>query len=366
VETLRIAIISSAVLPTPPYGYGTEIATYWLARELARMGHQVTLYAALRESKLYEGLTARRIPCTYGPAIYDYEAKALEWYSDEIHKHDVMLDVSATNISTELIHWRYPHMPHAFYRIGMNFFPPRLGRHNAVVQSKLQAEYALKGIDPFHGSPLQQTMGFYPGRYKDVRVVNYGVPLDEYEYSEDKDDYLLYLSRFSKEKGYDIAIGLAKRYDLSLKHRHGLRLRLIMAGAAIFPDQLLGLKEAYRLAQGVDNIKIVPNPSQEEKVKLLSKARALILPTQEAEAFGLVILEALASGTPVLTYKQFITEELRPYVYELNEHNLLAAIRGEFSPARARAAAEKFTVQRYASEFAKLLKEVADGAVWGL
>jgi len=84
-ETLRIAIISSAVLPTPPYSYGTEIATYWLARELARMGHQVTLYAALRESKLYEGLTARRIPCTYGPAIYDYEAKALEWYSDEIH-----------------------------------------------------------------------------------------------------------------------------------------------------------------------------------------------------------------------------------------------------------------------------------------
>jgi Glycosyl transferases group 1. len=65
-------------------------------------------------------------------------------------------------------------------------------------------------------------------------------------------------------------------------------------------------------------------------VKLLSKARALILPTQEAEAFGLVILEALASGTPVLTYKQFITEELRPYVYELNEHNLLAAVRGSF------------------------------------
>jgi len=354
-ETLKIAIISSAVLPTPPYGYGIEIATYWLARELARMGHQVPLYAALRESRLYEGLTARRIPCTYGPAIYDYEMKALEWYSEEIHKHDVMLDVSATNISTELIHWRYPHMPHAFYRIGMNFFPPRLGRHNAVVQSKLQAEYALKGIDPFHGSPLQQTLGFYPGRYKDVRVVNYGVPLDEYEYSEEKDDYLLYLSRFSKEKGYGIAIGLAKR--------HGFRL--IMAGAAVFPDQVVGLKEAYRLAQGADNIKVLPNPSQEEKVRLLSKARALVLPTQEAEAFGLVILEALASGTPVLTYKQFITEELRPYVYELNEHNLLAAVRGEFSPARARAAAEKFSVQRYASEFAKLLKEVADGAVWG-
>jgi len=53
VETLRVAIISSAVLPTPPYGYGTEIATYWLARELARMGHQVTLYAALRESRLH-------------------------------------------------------------------------------------------------------------------------------------------------------------------------------------------------------------------------------------------------------------------------------------------------------------------------
>jgi len=355
VETLKVAIISSAVLPTPPYGYGTEIATYWLARELARMGHQVTLYAALRESKLYEGLTARRIPCTYGPALYAYEAKALEWYGEEIHRHDVMLDVSATNISTELIHWRYPHMPHAFYRIGMNFFPPRMGRHNAVVQSRLQADYALKGIDPFQGSPLQQSLGFYPGRYKEVRVVNYGVPLDEYEYSEDKDDYLLYLSRFSKEKGYDIAIGLAKR--------HGFRL--VMAGAAVFPDQLLGLEEAYRLAQGAGNIRIVPNPSQEEKVKLLSKARALILPTQEAEAFGLVILEALASGTPVLTYKEFISEELRPYVYELNEHNLLAAVRGDFSPARARAAAEKFTVQRYASEFAKLLKEVADGAVWG-
>jgi glycosyltransferase involved in cell wall biosynthesis len=246
-------------------------------------------------------------------------------------------------------------MPHAFYRIGMNFFPPRIGRHNAVVQSKLQAEYALKGIDPFHGSPLQQSMGFYPGRYKDVRIVNYGVPLDEYEYSEDKDSYLLYLSRFSREKGYDIAIGLAKR--------HGFRL--VMAGAAVFPDQVMGLKEAYRIAQGAENIRILPNPSQEEKVRLLSRARALILPTQEAEAFGLVILEALASGTPVLTYKEFITEELRPYVYELNEHNLLAAVRGDLSYRRAREAAEKFTVQRYASEFSKLLREVADGAAWG-
>jgi len=58
-ETLRIAIISSAVLPTPPYGYGTEIATYWLARELARMGHQVTLYAALRESRLFTRASLR-------------------------------------------------------------------------------------------------------------------------------------------------------------------------------------------------------------------------------------------------------------------------------------------------------------------
>ena len=50
----------------------------------------------------------------------------------------------------------------------------------------------------------------------------------------------------------------------------------------------------------------------------------------------------------------------------IRDSNLLAAVRGDFSPAHARAAAEKFTVQRYALEFAKLLKEVADGAVWGL
>jgi hypothetical protein len=52
-------------------------------------------------------------------------------------------------------------------------------------------------------------------------------------------------------------------------------------------------------------------------------------------------------------------------VYELNEHNLLAAVRGDLSYRRAREAAEKFSVQRYATEFAKLLREVADGAVWG-
>jgi hypothetical protein len=78
-----------------------------------------------------------------------------------------------------------------------------------------------------------------------------------------------------------------------------------------------------------------------------------------------VILEALASGTPVLTYKQFITEELRPYVYELNEHNLNAAVRGDLPYRRAREVAEKFSVQRYATEFSRLLREVANGAVWG-
>jgi len=353
-ETLKIAIISSSMVLTPPINYGTEIATYWLARELAKK-HEVYLYAPLNESKYYKNMNARRIPCTYGLMNYELESKALEWYSKEILSLDVMLDISSTLINTELIHWKYPHMPHAFYKIGMSFSNPRIGRHNAVVQSLLQKEYALKGIDPFFGSPLQSTMGFYPGTYKDAKVINYGIPLNEYEYSEDKEDYILYLSRFHISKGFDQAIKLAKE----------LKFKLVMAGSTEFPDHLTGFQLAYDLADGDENIKFVLNPSQQEKIELLKKASALILPTQEAEAFGLIILEALATGTPVLTNKQFITEELKPAVYDINESNIRYALKKELPYKKNREYAEKFSVERFASNFEDLLKQVANKITWG-
>jgi glycosyltransferase involved in cell wall biosynthesis len=185
--------------------------------------------------------------------------------------------------------------------------------------------------------------------------VNYGIPLDKYKPCYGKDDYILFLSRFHPAKGIYEAIELARKYGF----------KLIMAGSTEFPDHAYHYVKALEMVRGMENVKIIKDPSFEEKVELLGRAKALLYPLNYAEAFGLLIVEALACATPVLTYKRWVTPELHDGVLELNEENLERVLRGDMKYEDCRRFAEKFSVERMITEYEDLARRVMNGETWG-
>ena len=120
------------------------------------------------------------------------------------------------------------------------------------------------------------------GKWYDCVIPNYFDPA-EFEYKETKKDYMLYLGRIIKNKGLDICIQLANK----------LETKLIIAGQGDLKS--LGYDEVFKYVECVGNADL------EKRKELMSNARCLLLPTYYIEPFGGVVVEALMSGTPVIT-----------------------------------------------------------------
>lgn len=125
--------------------------------------------------------------------------------------------------------------------------------------------------------------------YSRSRYVLNGIDPDELMFSESKEDYVLFVCalRLAERKGLDIAIDLA--------HRCGLRL--VVAGSS--PDQQLVARIADKCESA--GAQYVGEISGEQKAEWFARACALLFPTQLNEAFGMVMAEALMSGTPVVS-----------------------------------------------------------------
>ena len=122
-----------------------------------------------------------------------------------------------------------------------------------------------------------------------VQVVYHGLPVSQYAFREQKEDYLVFLGRMAPCKGPHLAIEVARRA--------GLRLKLAGEIQPIFRDYF-----DREVAPGIDGTQIeyVGEAGQRFKRDLLSRARALLFPIQWDEPFGLVMIEAMICGTPVL------------------------------------------------------------------
>lgn len=122
----------------------------------------------------------------------------------------------------------------------------------------------------------------FMGPWYHAVIPNY-FDLNEFEFKENKEDYMLYLGRIMKNKGLDICIQIAEK----------LGVKLIIAGQGNIKD--LGYKKLP------NNIVCVGSADIEKRKKLMSGAKCLLLPTYYLEPFGGVVVEALLSGTPVIT-----------------------------------------------------------------
>ena len=127
-----------------------------------------------------------------------------------------------------------------------------------------------------------------------------GIDPARYEFNDSPSDYLLYLSRLNKEKGVLTAIEVAKAAGQ----------KLIIAGNSAGNAEWSFFLHEIQSHLYDDNISFRGQVNFQEKVELLKNAKALLFPIDRQEPFGLVIIEAMACGTPVIAFRKGSVPEI--------------------------------------------------------
>lgn len=281
---LRIGVVAPAWFPIPPSGYGgIEWMVYWLVEGLAELGHDVTLIAAgpnktkARFIQTFKEPPSLRLGESFPDAVHTARAaKALASLDlDVVHDHSFLGPLHASGRPTPTI--ITAHGP----------VDGEVGDYYKAVSDNVEL-VAISGFQQ-HKAPHLPWAG----------MVYNGIPVKEYPFSPDKQDYVLFLGRLSPEKGAALAIDAAKAAGI----------RIVIAAKCNEPLELEYLETEIkpRLGPGVE---YVGEADQQMKKILLANARCLVFPIQWDEPFGIVMIEAMACGTPVVALPGGSVEEV--------------------------------------------------------
>jgi glycosyltransferase involved in cell wall biosynthesis len=275
VRIAQVAPLAESV-PPPLYG-GTERVVHWLTEELVRRGHDVTLFAS------GDSRTAARLVAPVPRALRLDPAA-----SDPIGAHLLQIGMVADRAEEfDLIH---SHVDYFAYPVARHLPTPLVHTiHGRLDLARLAPVYRY-----FHDLALvsvsdAQRQGVSHLAVRWAGTVHHGLPLAHYPCSRRGGRYLAYLGRIAPEKRPDLAIAAAKRAGVPLK----IAAKIDPADRAYFDTAIRGLLD-HPLIEFVGEI------SDADKPAFLGGALALLFPIDWPEPFGLVMIEAMACGTPVV------------------------------------------------------------------
>lgn len=338
---MRIAQVAPLSESVPPKLYGgTERVVSWLTEELVRLGHDVTLFASGDSMT-----TAKLIPvCSealrLSPECVDHLAHHLV-LMEQVLRHKDEFD---------LIHFHVDYMHYPLSRreryTHVTTLHGRLDIPDLVPLYEEYSEMPVISISDSQRDPLPKLN--WQG------TIHHGLPVKNYKFHAKREDYLAFLGRTSPEKGLDRAIEIAQAAGIHLK----IAAKIDKADQEYFETVIQPLIDGR-------NVEFVGEIGYSAKNDFLGNAAALLFPIAWPEPFGIVMIEAMACGTPVIAYPfgsvpEVIADGISGYVVS-DQSAAVEAVKqiGKIDRKKVRKHFERhFTADRMALDYLKIYERM--------
>ena len=341
---MRIAQIAPLHEAVPPKLYGgTERVVSFLTEELVAQGHDVTLFAS------GDSVTTAELDAVWPRAL-----RLDPGIRDLIAPHMLLMEAVRRRADEfDVLHFHMDYWPFSLFgRQRTPFLTTMHGRLDLAERQPVSDTFPtapIVSISDAQRRPLPQA--HYIG------TVLHGLPENLLTPQPGPENYLAFLGRIAPEKGPDRAIRIARACGIPLK----------MAAKVDKADQVY-FDEVIRPMLAEPGVELIGEISDAQKPEFLSGAVGLLMPIDWPEPFGLVMIEAMACGTPVVAFNRGSV----PEIIENGKNGFIVEDEGEAAAAvnhlssLSRAAVRKqfearFTARRMAEDYVSLYRTLAGG-----
>jgi glycosyltransferase involved in cell wall biosynthesis len=275
---MRIAQVAPLYESVPPRLYGgTERVVHYITEELVAMGHDVTLFGS------GDSVTSARLisPCPVALRLSSTRFDSLALHLtllEQVYRAAGRFDI--IHFHLDYLHFpvsRRQQIPHVTTLHG------RLDTPGLSLLYREFSEIPLVSISDAQRQPIP--------RANWQATVHHGLPLDVLSAGDGSGGYLAFIGRISPEKGVERAIEIAQRVDMPLK----IAAKIDEADREYYELHIRHLFDS-------ENVEYIGEISESDKGEFLGNATALLFPIDWPEPFGLVMIEALACGCPVIAF----------------------------------------------------------------